>query len=72
MAALASAARNVMPLAQTPGAPNRTGGSTPTLPAAGTLPLPGIPSPDSRALRKQVFADMLWALMSGAEFQFNH
>ena len=25
-----------------------------------------------RGIRKQVFADMLWALMSGAEFQFNH
>lgn len=28
--------------------------------------------PDARALRKQVFGDLLWALMSGPEFQFNH
>jgi hypothetical protein len=27
---------------------------------------------DRRSLRKQVFADMLWALISGPEFQFNH
>ena len=26
----------------------------------------------SPAIRKQVFSDMLWALMSGSEFQFNH
>jgi hypothetical protein len=29
-------------------------------------------APDPKADRKQVFADMLWALMSGPEFQFNH
>ena len=28
--------------------------------------------PDARAVRKQVFGDLLWALMSGPEFQFNH
>jgi hypothetical protein len=48
-------------------------------PAAGQSPTPGAkplrstpPAPDSRAIRKQVFGDMLWALMSGPEFQFNH
>jgi hypothetical protein len=28
--------------------------------------------PDTRAVRFQVFGDLLWALLSGPEFQFNH
>ena len=31
-----------------------------------------ITPPDARTARKQVFGDLLWALMSGPEFQFNH
>ncbi|HLK56354.1 MAG TPA: DUF1549 domain-containing protein [Chthonomonadaceae bacterium] len=30
------------------------------------------PPADAQATRKQVFADLLWALLSGPEFQFNH
>jgi hypothetical protein len=39
--------------------------------ATATGPAPAKP-PDRRTARRQVFADMLWALMSGPEFQFNH
>src|SRR5581483_10189228 len=40
--------------------------STPSTSGKATLPS------DPKDARKQVFADLLWALLSGPEFQFNH